>query len=166
MRVEFTVDEEDVLAWMRFATRRRRQFQKAQKQVPPLLMLLVAIVGWLAFRNWPGALIGLAAGAAFGWLAFPRIMTGTMDRQLRAALVDPPEGLMGHQIMELTGDGLRKASGAGESVFRYSAIRGIETDGAHAYIMLGPEYAIVAPFTADGEMRGFLEDLERRLPAR
>lgn len=161
--IEFHVTEEDVMAWMRHATYQREQFRKQRRSLPWLVVALVTLLTFVVFWSWWALVAGLALGALLGLVLFPRLFDRSVEQQLRASVARSAGPSLGDQRMELRADGLYRTTHAGESTTRYSAICAIEVVGAHAFILLAPELAFVAPLSADGTMRAFVEELQRRL---
>lgn len=161
--VDFYVTEDDVMAWMRHATFQREQFRKQRRSLPWLVVALVTLLTFVVFWSWWAAVAGLALGVVLGLVLFPRLFDRSVEQQLRASVARSAGPSLGDQRMELRADGLYRSTHAGESTTRYTAISDVEVVGAHAFILLAPELAIVAPLSADGSMRAFVEELQRRL---
>ena len=158
--LDYRVERDDLLAWMRWVVNRRPQITKARRFVPPLFTAIVVLITLMQFPSWPALAIAAVAGALIGWLALPRLLKGVVERQLQSSADGVADGVLGDHKLWLRGDQLTHRTTASQSVIQAGSLREIVVEEGRAFLMLGTEQGIVVPGADHPETAAFLAALE------
>lgn len=158
--LDYQVEREDLIAWMRWVVDRRPQVQKARRFVPPLFAVVVVLITLLQFPNWPALAIAAVVGSLIGWLVLPRVLQGVLERQLHSSADGIADGVLGKHTLSLRGDELTHTTTASQTVIRVASLREVLVDEERAFLMLGSEQGIVVPIAGRPEAAAFVSAIE------
>lgn len=148
LKAGYDVTEDDIRAWIRFALAQRDEVQRSVRMAMVLLPIITTLLGWLV-EGALGAAVGLAFGLIMGLLVFPQLMKRTIDGRIETAIEQLPDGIVGPHSLEVLDDRIVWTTTAVHSTWKRSAIRRVAKTADHAFVMLGPENAIVVPLRND-----------------
>lgn len=154
MKVTYHTTADDVRAWMRFAIDRNADVHKSIRASRILMPIIALLLGFLV-EGTVGAAIGLAFGIIIGVLLIPLLMQQTLNRRIDTAISQLPDGIIGPNSLEVLDDRIVWTTDAAQCHWKRTAIRQVSKTDDHAFVMFGPENALVVPLHQDrsGDVR-------------